>query len=118
MELAFVGRLLAACVVIGIVLAGVQFVARRAMRVRFEGGGGRLVTLLETTYLPGAASVHVLRIAGSYVVVGRGGGDLSRICEIAPEHVEAYLATSHASRADGGATAMPAFARRLFGRIR
>jgi len=35
-ELAFVGRLLAACVVIGLVLAAVQLVARRLLRVRLK----------------------------------------------------------------------------------
>ena len=91
-ELAFVGRLLAACVVIGLVLAGVQLVARRAARVRLEGGGSKLVTLLETTYLPGAASVHVLRVVDRYYVVGRGGSDISTLCEIPAERAEAHAA--------------------------
>ncbi|GAC1556833.1 MAG: hypothetical protein NVS3B17_04790 [Vulcanimicrobiaceae bacterium] len=92
MELAFVGRLLAACVVIALVLAGVQFVAKRSMRLRIEGGDNRLVTLLETTYLPGAASVHVLRVGETYLVVGRGSGDLATLCDIDPAFVEAHLA--------------------------
>ncbi len=97
MELALVGRLLAACVVIGLVLAGVQYVARRGMRMRLGTGGGRLVTLLETTYLPGAASVHVLRIADRYHVIGRSGGEIAPICEIAPERVAEMLARPHAT---------------------
>jgi flagellar biogenesis protein FliO len=92
-ELAFVGRLLAACVVIGLVLAVIQLVARRALRVRLEGGGGKLVTLFETTYLPGAASVHVLRVLDRYYVVGRGGSEISTLCEIPADRVEAHLAT-------------------------
>lgn len=92
MELAFVGRLLAACVVIGLVLAGVQLVARRALRVRLQGGGGKLVTLLETTYLPGSASVHVLRVVDRYYAVGRGGSEISTLCEIPSDRVEAHLA--------------------------
>ncbi len=91
MELAFVGRLLAACVVIGLVLAGIQLVARRALRVRLEGGGGKLVTLLETTYLPGAASIHVLRVLDRYYVVGRGGSEISSLCEIPADRVAAHV---------------------------
>ncbi len=91
MELALVGRLLAACVVIGLVLACVQFVARRAMRVSLEGGGGRLIALLETTYLPGAASVHVLRIADRYYAVGRSGAGFTPICEIEADRVERHV---------------------------
>jgi len=98
-ELALVGRMLAACTVIGLVLAGVQYVARRSMRLRRETGGGRLVTLLETTYLPGAASVHVLRIADRYHVVGRSGGEIAPICEIPPERVAEVVARSQATAA-------------------
>jgi len=93
-ELAFVGRLLAACVVIGLVLAAVQLVARRLLRVRLEGGGGRLVTLLETTYLPGAASVHVVRVADRYYVIGRGGGEIAPLCEIPADRVAAHMAAT------------------------
>ena len=113
MELAFVGRLLAACVVIGLVLAGVQLVARRAVRVRIEGGGGKLVTLLETTYLPGAASVHVLRVVDRYYVVGRGASEISTLCEIPADRAEAHLATQ--SKTMVPAT-LGAISRRVWGR--
>lgn len=112
MELAFVGRLLAACVVIGLVLAVVQLVARRAVRVRLEGGGGKLVTLLETTYLPGAASVHVLRVVDRYYVVGRGASEISTLCEIPADRAEAHLAAQ--TQATGPAT-LAAISRRVWG---
>ncbi len=112
MELAFVGRLLAACVVIGLVLAGVQLVARRAVRVRLEGGGGKLVTLLETTYLPGAASLHVLRVVDRYYVVGRGASEISTLCEIPADRAEAHLAAQ--TQATGPAT-LAVISRRVWG---
>lgn len=98
MESAFVGRLVAACVIIGLVLAAVQFVARRALRFGVEGGGGRLVALLETTSLPGAASVHVLRVAERYYVIGRSGSTIAPICEIPGEAVEAHARATAGSR--------------------
>ena len=102
MDAASLGRLVGACVVIGLVLALVNLVARRGLRLRLAGGSGRLVTLLETTHLPGAASVHVLRIADRYVVVGRAGGSVAPICEIAPERAEAALAAAAPRRRRAG----------------
>lgn len=111
-ELAFIGRLLAACVVIGLVLAGVQLVARRAVRVRLRGGGGKFVTLLETTYLPGAASVHVLRIVDRYYVIGRGGSEISTLCEIPADRAENHFAAPTDAK---GPAAIGAISRRLWG---
>jgi len=92
MELALVGRLLAACAVIGLVLVGVQFVALRLAGGRVGRGGGRLISLVETTNLPGAASLHVVRIAERYYVVGRNAAALGTLCEISAESVERWLA--------------------------
>ena len=92
MELALFGRLLAACVVIALVLGGVQIIASRLGRARLErGSGGRLVTLVETTYLPGAASLHVVRVADRYYVVGRNAAALTTLCEIPADSVERWL---------------------------
>ncbi len=101
MELAFVGRLLAACIVIGLVLGAVQFVAGRLGRVRLERGtGGKLVSLVETTMLPGAASLHVVRVADRYYVIGRNAAAISTLCEIPFESVDRFLETRRESDAD------------------
>ncbi len=93
MELALAGRLLAACIVIALVLGGVQIVATRLGRARLQRGGpgGRLLSLVETTYLPGAASLHVVRIADRYYVVGRNAAALSTLCEIPADSVDRWL---------------------------
>lgn len=94
MELALVGRLFAACIVIALVLGVVQMLAARLGRSRMATGvgvGGRLVTLVETTYLPGAASLHVVRVAERYYVLGRSGTAISTVCELPSGDVERWL---------------------------
>jgi len=99
MELALLGRLLAACLVIALVLGGVHVVAQRLGRPQRAGGvGGRLVALVETTYLPGSASLHVVRIADRYYVVGRNAAALATLCELERGEVDRWNA-AHASRA-------------------
>ncbi len=112
MEIAYVGRLLAACVVVGLVLAAVRVASGRAVRLRVADGGDRLVTLMETTFLPGAASVHVLRVADRYIVVGRASGDVSTLCEISADRVAAHLAAPARAHVSTLAGVFAALARR------
>ena len=92
MDLAFAGRLLAACAVIALVLAALQFAMRGVVRGRARAGlrGGRLVSVLETTLLPNASSLHVVRVADRYVVIGRSSGHIATLCEVPPESIEAW----------------------------
>jgi len=98
MEYAFAVRMLGAFAVIAIVLFALQLVARARLAQRLTAGRGRpMVSVLETTFLPNAASLHLVKIAGTYVVIGRSGGAIATLCELTPERVEAWLANqSHA----------------------
>ena len=88
MELALAGRSIAACIVIALVLVALQFIARTMLRSRSAATpGGRLIAVLETTMLPSAASLHVVRVAEKYYVVGRSGAHIATLGEIAPESV-------------------------------
>ena len=88
MELALVGRLIAACVVIALVLVALQIIARTMLRGRAAvRPGGRLIAVLETTMLPNAASLHVVRVAEKYYVIGRSGARIATLGEIAAESV-------------------------------
>ena len=112
MDLALAGRLLAACAVIALVLAGLQFAVRAAVHARARGGlrggrarrlaggradpdrasarGGRLVSVLETTLLPNASSLHVIRVADRYLVVGRSSAHIATLCELPLESIDAW----------------------------
>jgi hypothetical protein len=80
-------RLLGACVVIGVVLYGLRTVARTLGRTSaLAGPGRRIVAVLETTALPNA-TLHVVRVAERYYLIGRGAASLATLCEIAPESI-------------------------------
>jgi flagellar biogenesis protein FliO len=82
------GRLLGACVVIGIVLYGLRTVARALGRTSaLAGPRGRIVAVLETTVLPNATSLHVVRVAERFYLIGRGAASLATLCEISPESI-------------------------------
>ena len=89
MEPVLIARLAGACVVIALLLGGLASIAARLGAARIAGGraGGRFISLVETTYLPGAAALHVVRIVGRYYVVGGSTASLAAICEIPAEDV-------------------------------
>ncbi len=105
MDLAFAGRLLAACAVIALVLAGLQVAVRAMVRARASAGlrGGRLVSVLETTLLPGASSLHVIRVADRYLVIGRSGSQIATVCDVPAASIETWRGRpglEHRARSD------------------
>lgn len=88
MELAFAGRLVLSCVVVAALLYGFAFVVRFTRRVPRRGirpSDGKLATVVETTLLPDAASLHVVRVVDRYLVLGRSGSHVSLLYEIPAE---------------------------------
>ncbi len=100
-----VERLAGAAIAIACVLAGLKYALARAGIVagrpfqRRDGGGtgtgsdtgtgsksrgrkGRVLAVLENAYLPGAASLHLVRAGTRLLVVGRSGGGLVTLCEL------------------------------------
>ena len=64
-------RFAAALAVIALVLVALRFA------VRLSGGlpvrrGRRLIELVETQFLPGGTSLHVVAVTGRYFLIGRG----------------------------------------------
>lgn len=93
MDYLFAERMLGALAVIALVLFALQFVARAGLRQRLmTGGERRLLTVLETTFLPNASSMHVVKVADRYMVVGRSGGHIATLGEIPAETIDAWLA--------------------------
>lgn len=91
MDVGLIGRLVAASIVIAFVLAGVQIVATRLGRASLgRRGGTRLVSLVDTTHLPGAASLHVVRVADRYFVLGRSSSSLQTLAEISAAEMERW----------------------------
>jgi hypothetical protein len=93
MDFALDGRLLGACAVVALVLVGLKAVAGIALRPGMPASpAGRLMNVVETTLLPGAASLHVVRIAERYYAIGRSGGHVATLCEIPSDSVAHWRA--------------------------
>jgi len=92
--------MLLALAVIGAMLYAFAYVARLAQRRRLAkpAGGGRLVTIVETTHLPNAASLHVVRIGDAYAIVARSSGFIAKLGDVPPETIGNWLAARGASR--------------------
>jgi flagellar biogenesis protein FliO len=69
-ELAFALRFLAALVVVAGVLVGLRYAGLALQRGRARSDS-RYLTVLDTAYLPGGASLHVVRAGERFIVVGR-----------------------------------------------
>jgi flagellar biogenesis protein FliO len=94
LDLMLAGRSVAACAVVALVLAAVHFATRGLARVRSRASaGGRLVTVLETTILPGAASLHVVRIGDRYALIGRSGSTLAALGDVSSESIDRWRAS-------------------------
>ncbi len=93
MDLLLVGRSLAACAVVALVLTAVHLATRGLARARSHAGGGRLVTVLETTMLPGAASLHVVRVGDRYQLIARSGTHIAALGDVSPESIDRWRAS-------------------------
>ena len=83
-DIAVVGRLVAAGCAVAVVLAAFRSLALALQRGGFgmHGGGARRLRVLETAHLPGGASLHVVRVGAREVVIGRAGGAIAVVCDI------------------------------------
>ncbi len=69
-ELAFALRFLASLCVVAGILVGFRYAGLALQRGRVRSDS-RYLAVLETTYLPGGASLHVVRAGERTIVVGR-----------------------------------------------
>ncbi|MDQ2857595.1 MAG: flagellar biosynthetic protein FliO [Candidatus Eremiobacteraeota bacterium] len=88
MDFVVVERSLAACAVVTLVLVALHYGGRLALRSSVSAGRrGSLLAIVETAFLPGAASLHVIRVCERYYVVGRSGAHIEALAEIPAEAV-------------------------------
>ncbi len=94
MDVSLIARFLGALVVIGGVLFSLQIVGRLHLKraLRPLGPRSRLVTIVETTYLPSAATLHVVKIGAAYAVIGRSAGSIAKVADVPESTVKAWLA--------------------------
>jgi flagellar biogenesis protein FliO len=81
-------RFVAALALIALGLSAFAAIAKRGgIRMAFSRRE-RLVELIETTPLPQTGSLHVVKVAESYLVIGRTDGGISLLGEVSREAVE------------------------------
>ena len=81
-------RFLAAFAVIAIALVAFSMLSRNGARVGSFLSRGRIVEVVETTPLPHAASLHVVKVGDAYYVIGRTDHAISLLTEVSKEIVE------------------------------
>ncbi len=113
MGVGFVLQVIWALALVALLLVGLAYLARTIQRGRIVGGsrGGRLVTTIESTVLAQNVTVHVVKVAGSYYLIGGGTAGLSLLSEIPAGEIEPYIDAQRQALAVQRATLMRPFAR-------
>lgn len=95
--LAVEGRYLFALLVVGLMLGGLWIVVRALGRGRLvTSAGKRLVTVVESTFLSQNTTLHVVKVASRFYLVGGGSGHVETLAEVPKEEVEPWLAEQRA----------------------
>jgi flagellar biogenesis protein FliO len=93
-------------------LVGMTYLARAVQRGRIVvGAGRRLVTTIESSALAQNVTVHVVRVADKYYLVGGGTAGVSMLAELAAEDVEPYIESQRLALAQQRETLLRPFAR-------
>ncbi|MBC5811125.1 MAG: flagellar biosynthetic protein FliO [Candidatus Eremiobacteraeota bacterium] len=78
-------RAVASLAVIGLVLLGVAFAARRFPHVRFPFRGRRgLLAVLETIALPGGVALHLVEVGRTRLLIGSAPHGVALLREVEP----------------------------------
>jgi flagellar biogenesis protein FliO len=113
MNLAFIFQVVWAFALVALLLVGMTYVARAIQRGRVVvgAGGKRLVSTVESAILAQNVTVHVVKVAGRYYLVGGGTGGVSLLAELASDEVEPYIESQRAALAQQRDTLLRPFAR-------
>lgn len=92
-DAAEVVRFLAAFAVIGLALFAFAMLSRSGgrMRVFLGRSRGRIVEVIETTPLPHAGSLHLVKVADAYFVIGRTDHAIALLSEVPGEAIERLI---------------------------
>lgn len=92
MDIWFVLKIIWAFALVALLLVGLTYVVRALARGRLlVASDRRLVTVVESTLLAQNVSVHVLKVADKYYLVGGGAGGVSLIDEVPAAVVDPWM---------------------------
>lgn len=88
----FVGQYILALLVVALMLFGLYTVVRALGRGRLvTSADKRLVTVVESTFLAQNTTLHVIKVADRFYLVGGGSGHVSTLAEVPAEQVEPWM---------------------------
>jgi flagellar biogenesis protein FliO len=112
MDIAFAFKVVWAFALVALLLYVMLFVARAMQRGRVVAATGtRLVSTIESTLLAQHVSVHVVRVADKYFLVGGGTAGVSLLAELPKSEIEPYVELQRATLAAQRETLMRPFTR-------
>jgi flagellar biogenesis protein FliO len=112
MNIAFVLQVVWAFALVALVLVGMMYVARSIQRSRIVASvGARLVATVESTALAQNVTVHVVRVAGKYYLVGGGTAGVALLAELPADEIEPYIEAQRAALQSQRASLMRPFNR-------
>jgi len=92
-SVSFVFRVLAALALIAVLLVVLTWVVRQLSRGRLVvASSRRLVSVVESTFLAQNVTVHVIKVADRFYLVGGGSAGVSKIEEVPAESVTPWIA--------------------------
>lgn len=90
--MSFAGQYILALLVVGLMLFGLYTVVRALGRGRLVASSDkRLITVVESTFLAQNTTLHVVKAAGRYYLVGGGSGHVATLAELPAEQVEPWM---------------------------
>lgn len=112
MDIAFVLKVVWAFSLVGLIMVAMMYVGRAVQRGRIVASvGRRLVSTIESTALAQNVTVHVVRVADKYFLVGGGSGGVSLLSELPAGEIEPYIESQRAALAAQRSSLMRPFAR-------
>ena len=92
MDIAF--RTLWAFAVVALLLVALTYVVRMLNRSRIVAASGRrLITVIESTALAQNMTVHVVKVADRYYLLGGGSAGVTHIADVPSDVVDPYIET-------------------------
>ena len=112
MDIAFVLKVIWAFALIVLILVAMMYVARAVQRGRIVASvGRRLVSTIESTALAQNVTVHVVRVADKYFLLGGGSAGVALLAELPASEIEPYIESQRAALLAQRSTLMRPFAR-------
>jgi flagellar biogenesis protein FliO len=112
MNIAFVLQVIWAFALVALMLVAMMYVGRAIQRGRVVTSvGRRLVSTIESTALAQNVTVHVVRVADKYFLVGGGSAGVALLSELPAEEIEPYIEMQRAALQAQRSTLMRPFAR-------